>query len=200
MVVLWQSTTIALPNVRRVPQRHHSRLPVPTQVAKISEVAANGRFRVEQTTRILLIEDDPAVAQSLLDGLNRNGFGTIWKSTGTEGVSYAREFNSHLVILDVRLPDGSGFDFCRHMRQYKMRHPIMMLTARKEEEDKILGLDIGADDYLTKPYSLSDLLAHVRALMRRAYGELAAVDSNVLYVGHLVIDRVADRYREETTC
>ena len=76
------------------------------------------------------------------------------------------------MILDVRLPDGSGFDFFRQMRQMRLRQPISILTARREEADEILGLEIGADDYLTKPYSPGELLAWVRALLRRAYGGL----------------------------
>ncbi|MCH7801822.1 MAG: response regulator transcription factor [Chloroflexi bacterium] len=138
---------------------------------------------------ILIIEDDPAVGESLRDSLTSNGFQAEWKSTGGEGVRYAQDASPDLVILDVRLPDGSGFDFCRQMRQMRLRQPILMLTARREEADKILGLEMGADDYLTKPYSASELLARVRALLRRAYGELASDDANTLYAGDLVIDR-----------
>ncbi|MDP6454222.1 MAG: response regulator transcription factor [SAR202 cluster bacterium] len=138
---------------------------------------------------ILIIEDDPAVGESLRDSLTSNGFQAEWKSSGGEGIRHAQSESPDLVILDVRLPDGSGFDFCRQMRQMRLRQPILMLTARREEADKILGLEMGADDYLTKPYSASELLARVRALLRRAYGELASEDDNILYAGDLVIDR-----------
>jgi two-component system response regulator VicR len=130
---------------------------------------------MNQSHHILLIEDDPGIAGSL--------------QNGTDGVSYARDHAPHLVILDVRLPDGSGFDFCRQMRQLGLRQPVIMLTVRAEETDKIVGLEMGADDYMTKPFSLRELLSRIRAQIRRAYGELAISDSDVLYAGDLVIDR-----------
>lgn len=142
------------------------------------------------STNILLIEDDPAVARSLQDGLTRDGgYPVTWKASGAEGIRYAREQNPHLIILDVRLPDGSGFDFCRQMRQLGLRQPILMLTVQRDETDKVLGLEMGADDYVTKPYSLRELLSRVRAQLRRAYGELSSVDADLLHIGDLVIDR-----------
>lgn len=142
------------------------------------------------TTNILLIEDDPAVARSLQDGLERDGYNVTWKNTGGGGVSLARDHAPHLIILDVRLPDGSGFDFCRQLRQAGLRQPILMLTVQKDEMDKVLGLEMGADDYVTKPYSLRELLSRVRAQLRRAYGELSNTDADLLYAADLVIDRV----------
>lgn len=139
---------------------------------------------------LLIIEDDRAVATSLRDGLERDGFQVQWKATGGEGVTYAREFHPHLIVLDVRLPDGSGYDFCRQMRQQGLRQPILMLTVNREEIDKVLGLEMGADDYVTKPYSLRELLSRIRALLRRAYGELSNPDSDILYVGDLIVDRL----------
>ncbi len=137
---------------------------------------------------ILLIEDDPAVARSLQDGLAREAYLVTWKNKGVDGMTFARDAHPHLVILDVRLPDGSGLDFCRQMRQMGLRLPILILTVESQEIDKVLGLEMGADDYLTKPYSLRELLARVRALLRRSYGELAAADANLVYVGDLTID------------
>jgi DNA-binding response OmpR family regulator len=144
---------------------------------------------VNSPHRILLIEDDPAVARSLQLGLEREGYVVIWKALGAEGIEHARGHNPHLIILDVRLPDGSGFDFCRSMRQMGLRQPILMLTVRREEMDRVLGLEMGADDYVTKPYSLRELLSRIRALLRRAYGELSTTDADLLYAGDLVIDR-----------
>lgn len=142
------------------------------------------------TANILLIEDDPAVARSLQDGLTRDGgYPVTWKSTGTEGIRYAKDENPHLIILDVRLTDGSGFDFCRQIRQLGLRQPILMLTVQRDETDKVLGLEMGADDYVTKPYSLRELLSRVRAQLRRAYGELSSTDADLLHVGDLLIDR-----------
>jgi DNA-binding response OmpR family regulator len=140
-------------------------------------------------THILLIEDDPAVARSLRDGLERERYHVAWKAAGTDGVEYARERNPHLIILDVRLPDGSGFDFCRQMRGLGLCQPILMLTVQADEMDKVLGLEVGADDYVTKPYSLRELLSRVRALLRRTYGEFAHAGADLLYAGDLVIDR-----------
>lgn len=137
---------------------------------------------------ILLIEDDTAVATSLLDALQQSGYATTWKSSGREGVQFAQEGHPHLIILDIRLPDGSGFDFCRELRQLGLRQPVIMLTAQQEEIDKVLGLEMGADDYVTKPFSLRELQSRIRAHLRRAYGELSGQDSNQLFVGDLLID------------
>ncbi len=142
-----------------------------------------------QPAHILIVEDDPSVAQGLRTGLEREGYAVTWKDTGAEGVRFARDQQPQLIILDVRLPDGSGFDFCRQMRNFGLRQPIMMLTVQRDEIDKILGLEMGADDYLTKPYKLGELRARVRALLRRAYGELSATEADVQYIGDLVIDR-----------
>jgi DNA-binding response OmpR family regulator len=142
-----------------------------------------------QANRILVIEDDSAVARSLRDGPEREGYAVTWKSSGSDGIAYARERNPHLIILDVRLPDGSGFDFCRRMRQLGLRQPVLMLTVQDDEMDKVLGLEMGADDYMTKPYSLRELLSRVRALLRRAYGEFSTADADLLYAGDLIIDR-----------
>ena len=140
---------------------------------------------------ILVIEDDPAVARGLVDALGLEGYRVTWKATGTEGVAFAREYRPHLLVLDVRLPDGSGFDFCRQLRAQGLRQPVLVLTAQRDELDKVLGLELGADDYLTKPFSLRELLARLRALLRRAYGDLAGADAERLYAGDLVIDRSA---------
>lgn len=148
-----------------------------------------------QSTQILLIEDDPAVAYSLRDGLERDGYGVTWKNSGQEGARFAREQNPHLIILDVRLPDGSGFDICRQLRQQGCSQPIIMLTVRRDEMDKVLGLEMGADDYVTKPYSLRELLSRIRALLRRAYGELSVTDAELIYIHDLVIERSRGQVR-----
>lgn len=144
---------------------------------------------MSQQTRILMIEDDPAVASSLREGLEREGYEVMHKDNGEDGVNSARDYNPHLIILDIRLPDGSGFDFCRQMRQMRLRQPIIMLTASRDEIDKVLGLEMGADDYVTKPFSLQELRSRIRAMIRRAYGEFSIADSDTLYAADLVIDK-----------
>ena len=142
-------------------------------------------------TVILLVEDDPAIAESLSEGLGREGYCVQWEATGAGGIAFARNKHPRLVILDVRLPDASGFDVCREMRRLGMRQPILMLTVQRDELDKVLGLEMGADDYMTKPYKLRELVARVRALLRRAYGELSAAEAELLYASDLVIDRTS---------
>lgn len=143
----------------------------------------------ERSYSILVVEDDPAVAEGLVEGIGREGFDVHWESTGGGGVAYARDNAPHLVVLDVRLPDGSGFDFCRQLRQLGLRQPVLMLTVQADEIDKVMGLEMGADDYLTKPYRLRELIARIRSLLRRTYGELSSVEADVLYVDDLVVDR-----------
>jgi DNA-binding response OmpR family regulator len=149
--------------------------------------------QIKNDAVILLIEDDPAIAESVSEGLGQEGYPVHWESTGAGGVAYARDQNPRLVVLDVRLPDGSGFDFCREMRLMGLRQPILILTVQNEEMDKVLGLEMGADDYLTKPYKLRELIARVRALLRRAYGELSSAEADLLYVADLVVDRIRAR-------
>lgn len=145
---------------------------------------------MNKQTQLLIIEDDPAVGRSLQDGLRQEGFKVSWQTSGREGIAFAQQNQPHLIILDVRLPDGSGFDVCRQLRQQKFHQPILMLTARRDEMDKVLGLEMGADDYMTKPYGLRELISRVRALLRRAYGEFAQASSNSqqLFIRDLLVD------------
>ena len=140
-------------------------------------------------THILLIEDDPAIARSLQTGLRDEGYMVTWQKNGRNGLTFAQQQQPHLIILDVRLPDGSGFDFCREMRGADLKQPILMLTARREEIDKVIGLEMGADDYMTKPFGLRELVARVRALLRRSYGDLAQTAvSNHIPIADLTIN------------
>jgi DNA-binding response OmpR family regulator len=124
--------------------------------------------------RILIVEDERAVARGLEYGLRQEGFETLWAASGRQALDLARSADPQLILLDIRLPDISGFDVCRQLRAEGKRQPILMLTARDEETDKVLGLELGADDYVVKPYSLREVISRVRALLRRAYGDLAA--------------------------
>lgn len=139
--------------------------------------------------RILVIEDSASVARGLEYGLGKEDFAVRCARDGAGGLELFRTWNPRLLILDIRLPDMSGFDVCRAIRGEGRREPILMLTARDEEMDKVLGLELGADDYVVKPYQLRELVSRVRALLRRVYGELAAsAGSERISFGDLVID------------
>jgi DNA-binding response OmpR family regulator len=139
--------------------------------------------------RILVVEDERAVARGLAYGLRHEGFEVIVGRTGEEALALARSRDPHLILLDIRLPDISGFDVCRQLRDEEFRQPIVMLTARDEEVDKVLGLELGADDYVVKPYSLRELISRIRAMLRRAYGELAPrAAGDRLRLGEIEID------------
>jgi DNA-binding response OmpR family regulator len=145
--------------------------------------------------KLLIIEDDPAIGQSLLDGLRQHGFQVELCKTGSSGVEHVQQHAPHLVVLDVRLPDGSGFDFCRQMRQTGLRQPIIILTAQHDELDKVLGLEMGADDYMTKPFSMRELVSRVRAQLRRAYGDYSSAESAVVVVNDLVLEQATGQVR-----
>lgn len=139
--------------------------------------------------RILIVEDERAVARGLEYGLKAEGFTVFRAETGNQGIEIAREENPHLILLDIRLPDLNGFDVCRELRRLGMHQPILMVTARDEEVDRILGLELGADDYIIKPFSLRELIARVRAALRRAYGELAsAPETDKICFGSIEVD------------
>jgi DNA-binding response OmpR family regulator len=139
--------------------------------------------------RILIVEDERAVARGLEYGLSREGFNVLWADTGQRALALTRSEEPQLILLDIRLPDISGFDVCRQLRAEGKRQPILMLTARDEELDKVLGLELGADDYVVKPYSLRELVSRIRALLRRAYGELSLTGGEgALTYGELTLD------------
>ena len=119
------------------------------------------------TRTILLVEDDPALALGLCDALEFEGFAVVHAKTGREGVTCFEESRPDCVILDLMLPDLNGYQVCDQVRQKDALVPIIMLTARSQEADKIRGLDSGADDYVTKPFSVGELVARIRALFRR---------------------------------
>jgi len=139
--------------------------------------------------RILMVEDDRAVVQGLRYGLQSEGFEVLWAESGQAALKLAREQQPQLILLDIRLPDMTGFDVCRQLRSEGLRQPILILTARDEEIDKVLGLELGADDYVVKPYSLREVISRIRALVRRAYGELATpVAGGAITFGNIQVD------------
>jgi DNA-binding response OmpR family regulator len=123
---------------------------------------------MEPRKTILVIEDEPHIALGLKDALEFEGFRVVTAATGKEGVSLARHERPHAVLLDLMLPDVNGYHVCEDLRRHDAFMPIIMLTARSQEADKIRGLDAGADDYVTKPFSVGELVARIRALFRRA--------------------------------
>ncbi len=125
--------------------------------------------------KILIVEDEQAVAKGVEYALQSEGYETLWADTGRKALQLVSQKSPHLILLDIRLPDMSGFDICRQLRANGNRQPILMLTAKDEEFDRVLGLELGADDYIVKPYSLRELISRIRAQLRRAYGELAAL-------------------------
>ena len=135
--------------------------------------------------RILIVEDDPAVARGLQYGLQQEGFTVLMADTGGRALALIRHEAVHLVLLDVRLPEVNGFDVLRQMRADGYKQPVLMVTARDEEADKVLGLALGADDYIVKPFSLRELISRIRAALRRAYGEFAGQASAHLVFGEI---------------
>ena len=116
---------------------------------------------------ILLVEDEEAMLKGLRDAFEHNGFTVLSAKDGETGLQLAEEHKPDIIILDVMLPRTDGFDVCRTLRKRGVAVPILMLTARSEEVDKVVGLEIGADDYVTKPFSTRELLARVKAHLRR---------------------------------
>ena len=138
---------------------------------------------------ILIVEDEPAVARGIQYALQQEGYQVTVAPSGEIGLEAATTQAPDLVLLDVRLPGIDGFEVLRRMRAAGTKSPVLMLTARDDEVDKVIGLELGADDYLTKPFGLRELLSRVKALLRRAYGDLAdAAGGRVIRHGDLVID------------
>jgi DNA-binding response OmpR family regulator len=117
---------------------------------------------------ILAIEDDPAILRGLADNLRFESYQVLTAAEGETGYALIRDKQPDLIILDLMLPKMSGYEICRKVRAGGIQTPILMLTARAEEADRVLGLDLGADDYMAKPFSIRELLARVRALLRRS--------------------------------
>jgi DNA-binding response OmpR family regulator len=126
-------------------------------------------------TKIAIIEDDPTMRALLKDNLEAEGYKTVTAADGEDGLKLAAEERPDVVLLDVMLPKMDGIEVCRRLRAKGLNTPVIMLTARKQEVDVVVGLEIGADDYVTKPFSMRELLARVKAILRRrgAPGELA---------------------------
>jgi DNA-binding response OmpR family regulator len=141
----------------------------------------------EWDVKTILIVDDKMSAQRLLaDYLTANGFRTVVASNGREALFAARHEKPDLVLLDIMMPEMDGYEFMRHFRKER-NTPVIMLTAKLEETDKVIGLELGADDYVTKPFGMAELVARIRAVLRRVYEEAGSAD--ILRVGEVVLDR-----------
>ncbi len=123
---------------------------------------------MNKKANILIIEDDPVITEFLMTGLRYEGYQVSVSNIGKEGQEMIRQDIFDLVILDIMLPDISGFNICRNVRSFGYDIPILMLTVKKDVSDRVKGLNSGADDYLTKPFSFDELLARIRALLRRS--------------------------------
>lgn len=140
-------------------------------------------------TRVLLAEDDPAIAEPLARALSREGYEVVAHQTGQGALSAAASVD--LIVLDLGLPDIDGLDVARTVRARGLTIPVLVLTARADEVDLVVGLDAGADDYVTKPFRLAELLARVRALLRRTHGE--PVDEDEIHAQDVRVDVAAHR-------
>jgi len=137
---------------------------------------ANGEAaeRAGKKTRILIVEDEPAMVAGLRDNFEYEGYEVISAADGAEGLKRALEDNPDLVVLDVMMPRMSGLDVCKQLKIQRPSMPIIMLTARGQEIDKVVGLELGADDYVTKPFSIRELMARVKAVLRRVSSQTPA--------------------------
>jgi two-component system, OmpR family, response regulator len=136
---------------------------------------------------VLLVEDEPSVGELVRGYLSRDGYRVLWVRSGEEALAELERRAVRLVLLDVGLPGMDGFDVCRRIRA-RSHVPILMLTARDEEPDRVVGLEVGADDYVTKPFSPRELVARMRAVLRRAEPQES---SDRVSLGDVVVDRGA---------
>ncbi|WP_026962671.1 response regulator [Alicyclobacillus herbarius] len=136
---------------------------------------------------ILVVEDEEPIANILKFSLEREGYEVVVSYDGVDAVEQAKRHNPDLILLDLMLPEKDGFEVCKEVRQFSMA-PIIMLTARDSEFDKVVGLEIGADDYVTKPFSIRELLARVKANLRRHWHDAGTQAGDKLTLGDVEID------------
>ena len=140
--------------------------------------------------RILVVEDEKNIVDILVFNLRREGYDTLEAYDGVAGLQLALDQDPDLILLDLMLPRLDGFEVCRRLREQGRATPVIMLTAREEETDKVLGLELGADDYITKPFSMRELLARVKANIRRS-AMAPSVPSHKLELGRITVDEQA---------
>lgn len=139
--------------------------------------------------RILIVEDDPHILLGLEEVMKGDGFDVTVCNRGDKAIETVARCHPSLIILDVMLPGASGYDICKQLRSKKNTTPILMLTAKGQEIDKVVGLDLGADDYVTKPFGVRELLARIHALLRRVDKNVSATNGEaVFHIGSSAID------------
>lgn len=143
----------------------------------------------EIEVRILIVEDEYHLAEVLQKGLKEDGYAVDMANNGQEAIDLVTVIEYNLIILDLMLPIKSGIEVLRKLREQGNKIPVLILTAKDSIEDKVLGLDLGADDYLTKPFAFAELRARIRALLRRKLGE----SNNILKVDELVLDTITHK-------
>jgi DNA-binding response OmpR family regulator len=143
-------------------------------------------------TRILLVDDEPLITDSLSYSLQREGYEVKSARDGLSAIQAIQDFQPDLIVLDLMLPDISGLEVCRRLRATSTT-PVIMLTARGEEIDRVLGLEVGADDYLAKPFSFRELLARIRAILRRVELDRQASQMQAMVLRQLSLDPISRR-------
>ncbi|MDQ7051674.1 MAG: response regulator transcription factor [candidate division KSB1 bacterium] len=143
--------------------------------------------------KILIVEDDAAIVLGLEDAIQSEGYETRIARTGQEGLRTIFDWKPDLIVLDIMLPGMSGFEICKRIRDRQVMTPVIMLTSKNEETDKVLGLELGADDYVTKPFSLRELLARIKAHLRREEASApkndeATIPEDKFTFGDVVVD------------
>jgi len=137
---------------------------------------------------ILVIEDEESIAEPLVENLEFEGYEVLSAADGHQGLELALSGKADLILLDIMLPGVNGYEICRRLREQQFATPVIMLTAKGQEADKVRGLDIGADDYVTKPVGILELMARVRAVLRRAAPESETASPEVLNFGQVRVD------------
>lgn len=142
----------------------------------------------EKQKKIVIVEDEPSLVFTLQDTLESEGYDVTVVQEGDKAVAAVKEVEPDLMLLDIMLPGTSGYDICKEVRELKYTFPIIMLTARDQEIDKVAGLNIGADDYMTKPFGVKELLARIKARLRRANAYTKSGPVEMLKLGDVKID------------
>lgn len=155
---------------------------------------------MQERPHILVVEDDEMIVEPLVYGLEREGFRVSVVMDGDEAIRAARDLDADIILLDVMLPKRSGFEVVKILREEGITTPVIMLTARGQEMDKVMGLEMGADDYVVKPFSMREITARIRAALRRQAMLTATSgteEQDVLRIGDLVLDRRRTEVRKQ---